>query len=108
MMRIPSSLWQRELQAYKNQPYAFPTPQEVVPWLAPVVDPVIRNLVERWGTVIKLRDGELLFKKEEPVDQLVLVHSGITARCVGQLMFSFVNSLMYPGFEIPLHRACAI
>ena len=24
------------------------------------------------------------------------------------LVFSFVNSLMYPGFEIPLHRACAI
>ena len=25
-----------------------------------------------------------------------------------ELVFSFVNSLMYPGFEIPLHRACAI
>ena len=25
-----------------------------------------------------------------------------------KLVFSFVNSLMYPGFEIPLHRACAI
>ena len=24
------------------------------------------------------------------------------------VVFSFVNSLMYPGFEIPLHRACAI
>ena len=24
------------------------------------------------------------------------------------LVFSFVNSLMYLGFEIPLHRACAI
>ena len=24
------------------------------------------------------------------------------------LVFSFVNSLMYPGFEIPLHRACSI
>ena len=27
---------------------------------------------------------------------------------VAILVFSFVNSLMYPGFEIPLHRACAI
>lgn len=104
MMRIPSRLWQEKLQAYKNQPYAFPTPQEIVPWLAPVVDPVIRNLVERWGTVIKLRDGEMLFKKEEPVDRLILVRSGITARCVGQL--SGPHSGASSAFSTPGRFAC--
>lgn len=103
-MRIPSRLWQEKLQAYKNQPYAFPTPQEIVPWLAPVVDPVIRNLVERWGTVIKLRDGEMLFKKEEPVDRLILVRSGITARCVGQL--SGPHSGASSAFSTPGRFAC--
>lgn len=32
----------------------------------------------------------------------------LLANMAPTLVFSFVNSLMYPGFEIPLHRACAI
>ena len=44
--------------------------------------------------------------KKAPAAEIVkyLIRPAIEA----DLVFSFVNSLMYPGFEIPLHRACAI
>lgn len=45
--------------------------------------------------------------REEKRKSRLYKESGIND-ALPSLVFSFVNSLMYPGFEIPLHRACAI
>lgn len=61
------------------------TMDPVVPFITHAVHPKIAGLIERLGVVRLLAPEELIFKPGEPVEQLILVKKGITAREVGQI-----------------------
>lgn len=60
---------------------AFP----VMPWITHALDPRLLDLVNRVGIVKHLKAGELIFSINQPIDQLVTINKGITARSMGNI-----------------------
>ena len=103
-MRPPSANWLKEIEVFRNRgpddSYNLPT----YPWLAPPLHPRIRSLIERWGVVTELDANEpVLGSFDHKVDRLVLVKSGITARCFGSV---FALKRPSVAFSVPGRLAC--
>lgn len=103
-MRPPSANWLKEIEVFRNRgpddSYNLPT----YPWLAPPLHPRIRSLIERWGVVTELDANEpVLGSFDGKVDRLVLVKSGITARCFGSV---FALKRPSVAFSVPGRLAC--
>lgn len=73
--------------AHENDGAASPTAlfeaYPLMPWITPRVHPAILDLVERLGTSRRLLAGEFLFGRDEKLDKLVIVTSGVSGRSVG-------------------------
>lgn len=103
-MRPPSANWLKEIEIFRNRSsddsYDIPT----YPWLAPPLHSKIRSLIERWGVEKELAPKDpVLGAVNDKVNKLVLVKSGITARCFGSVL-----SVPRPAiaFSIPGRLAC--
>lgn len=104
-MRPPSSSWLKEIEVFRNRlneddSYSLPS----YPWLAPPLHSKLRSLIERWGVETELAPHDpVLGSSNDKVDKLVLVKSGITARCFGS-----ISGLRRPAvaFSIPGRLAC--
>ncbi len=103
-MRPPSANWLKEIEVFRNREpddsYKLPT----YPWMPPPLHPRIRSLIERWGIEKELSPNDpVLETVNAKVDKLVLVKSGITARCFGS-----VYALNRPAvaFSVPGRLAC--
>ena len=103
-MRPHSSNWLKEIELFRNRltddSYSIPT----YPWLAPPLHPELRSLIERWGVETELAPHDpVLGRQNDKVDKLVLIKSGITARCFGS-----IHGIQRPAvaFSIPGRLAC--
>ncbi len=103
-MRPPSDNWLKEIEVFRNRAidgsYSIPT----YPWLAPPLHPRIRSLIENWGVESHIgTDEPLLGRMDEPIEKLVLVKSGVTARCFGSF-----HAVRRPAvaFSTPGRLAC--
>lgn len=115
-MRPHSSSWLKEIEVFRNRineddDYAIPT----YPWLAPPLHSKLRSLIERWGVETELAPHDpVLGSKQDKVDKLVLVKSGITARCFGSVYgvqrpavaFSIAGRLACGNLNFFSHRPC--
>ncbi len=104
-MRAPSVHWFDEIENGRQAAWQgdigpdFP----VFPWIHPSLHPQIRSLIERWGTEKTLGVQDPVLGNSDRVDQLVLVKSGITARCVGS---PFSQSRLSVAISLPGRLAC--
>ncbi len=103
-MRPPSANWLKEIEVFRNREsddsYKLPT----YPWLAPPLHSSIRSLIERWGVEKEIAPNEpVLGNINDKVDKLVLVKSGITARCFGSIYAVKRPSV---AFAVPGRLAC--
>lgn len=115
-MRPHSSSWLKEIEVFRNRineddDYAIPT----YPWLAPPLHSKLRSLIERWGVETELAPHDpVLGSKQDKVDKLVLVKSGVTARCFGSVYgvqrpavaFSIAGRLACGNLNFFSHRPC--
>lgn len=76
-----------------------PVQEAVVPWITHTVHVKLVDLMRRVGTVRTLKAGEPIFEPHHPVDQLILVTKGITAREVGTIAKAI-------AIAPPQHFAC--
>ena len=115
-MRPHSSSWLKEIEVFRKRineddDYAIPT----YPWLAPPLHSKLRSLIERWGVETELAPHDpVLGSKQDKVDKLVLVKSGVTARCFGSVYgvqrpavaFSIAGRLACGNLNFFSHRPC--
>ncbi len=57
----------------------------IMPWITHALDPSLADLVSRVGIVKNLKAGEVIFSHNQPIDHLVIVNRGITARGMGNV-----------------------
>lgn len=114
-MRPHSSNWLKEIEIFRNRltddTYSIPT----YPWLAPPLHSKLRSLIERWGVETELAPHDpVLGHHNDKVDKLVLVKSGVTARCFGSIYgvqrpavaFSIPGRLACGNLNFFSHRPC--
>lgn len=115
-MRPPSSSWLKEIEVFRNRlneddDYSIPS----YPWLAPPLHSKLRSLIERWGVETELAPHDpVLGSNNDKVDKLVLVKSGVTARCFGSvygvqrpaIAFSIAGRLACGNLNFFSHRPC--
>lgn len=100
-MNRRSLAWYAAIEKTVDLPWdaEHPVTEPVVPFITHAVHPKVVELMLRLGIERHLRAGELIYRTGEPVEHLVLVKKGITAREVGQ--GSNVIAIATPG-----HFAC--
>lgn len=100
-MNSRSLAWHAAIERNIDSPWdaEHMTMDPIVPFITHAVHPQIAGLIERLGVRRQLAPEELIFKPGEPVEQLILVKKGITAREVGQI----TNAL---AISPPGHFAC--
>lgn len=104
-MRAPSGQWFKDIADTRDAPWAgLSGPKSpVMPWIHPVLHPEIKSLIERWGVERTLAPKDPVLGTSERVDQLVMVKSGITARCVSS---PFAQSRLSVAIGLPGRLAC--
>lgn len=104
-MRAPSAQWFTAIENTRHAMWQsdigpdFP----VFPWIHAALHPKIRSIIERWGVEKKLNAQDHVLGASDRVNQLVLVKSGLTARCVGS---PFSQSRLSVAISIPGRLAC--
>ena len=104
-MRAPSGQWFKDIADTRDAPWdGLSGPKSpVMPWIHPVLHPEIKSLIERWGVERTLAPKDPVLGTSERVDQLVMVKSGITARCVSS---PFAQSRLSVAIGLPGRLAC--
>lgn len=104
-MRAPSGQWFKDIADTRDAPWdGLSGPKSpVMPWIHPVLHPEIKSLIERWGVERTLAPKAPVLGTSERVDQLVMVKSGITARCVSS---PFAQSRLSVAIGLPGRLAC--
>lgn len=104
-MRAPSGQWFKDIADTRDAPWdGLSGPKSpVMPWIHPVLHPEIKSLIERWGVERTLAPKDPVLGASERVDQLVMVKSGITARCVSS---PFAQSRLSVAIGLPGRLAC--
>ena len=104
-MRAPSGQWFKAIADTRDAPWdGLSGPKSpVMPWIHPVLHPEIKSLIERWGVERTLAPKDPVLGTSERVDQLVMVKSGITARCVSS---PFAQSRLSVAIGLPGRLAC--
>ncbi|MFU0842592.1 MAG: hypothetical protein ACFWTZ_08325 [Burkholderia sp.] len=86
-MKTYSSSWFEALQhpscLGKIGPDPLTSDFPVLPWLTQRVHPAIAAMIEQCGIERELPTGENLFQPGTKIASLVLIESGVTARCLG-------------------------
>ncbi len=83
-----SKFWYAAVQKGLNGSFGQPIESSsfpVMPWITHALDPSLADLMNRVGVVKKFKAGEVLFPYGRPIDQLVVVNRGITARSMGNI-----------------------
>lgn len=94
-----SQRWQDSILQSRNQSCGqsvldstFP----IMPWITPALDPKLEALILRIGARRNFEPGELLFAKDQKIDQLAIVCRGVTARGIGNFS-QYAVGLATPG-----------
>lgn len=94
-----SQRWQDSILQSRNQSCGqsvldstFP----IMPWITPALDPKLEALILRIGARRNFEPGELLFAKDQKIDQLAIVCRGVTAQGIGNFS-QYAVGLATPG-----------